>query len=196
MSKLIPILDNGHSGMINGNYLTPGKRSPNWSRGILYEGMFNRWIVNAVMKELDYLRIPYFHVSPELTDISLSERVKRANDYHRQSRNKGYLVSIHANAGRGTGWEVFTSPGQTKSDEIAEHFIDRFCPAMPIKHRKDTSDGDGDKEAQFYILTKTVCPAILIECGFMDHPKDYELLWDKDFQNIIVKSIVNSIKTL
>ena len=38
------------------------------------------------------------------------------------------------------------------------------------KVRRDTSDGDIDKEANFYILKKTICPAFLTENGFFDNP--------------------------
>lgn len=190
------VLDNGHGGVINGNYQTPGKRSPKWKPyGVLYEGTFNRWIVNGVKKELDYKKIPYFHVSPEDKDISLTQRVMRTNLIHAKNKDV-YLVSVHANAGKGTGWEVFTSPGETKSDEIATKFIEGFEGYMPIKPRFDMSDGDKDKEAKFKILMKTTCPAILIECGFMDNPKDYQLLWDKDFQNMIINRMVYSIESL
>ncbi|MBK8079429.1 MAG: hypothetical protein IPK25_03525 [Saprospiraceae bacterium] len=52
------ILDNGHGGVINGIYQTSGKRSPNWNQGILYEGMFNRWVVNRVIEALDRKKNP------------------------------------------------------------------------------------------------------------------------------------------
>ncbi|MBK8888090.1 MAG: hypothetical protein IPN46_16750 [Saprospiraceae bacterium] len=45
------ILDNGHGGVINGKYQTTGKRSPNWDKGVLFEGMFNRWVVNRIIEK-------------------------------------------------------------------------------------------------------------------------------------------------
>ena len=40
---MIVLLDNGHGGIINGEYQTPGKRSPVWADGSqLFEGEFNR----------------------------------------------------------------------------------------------------------------------------------------------------------
>lgn len=191
---MIPILDNGHGGIINGVYQTKGKRSPKWSKGVLYEGAFNRWIINGVMKELDYLGKPYFNISPEINDVPLRERVSRANKLSR--KEKTYFLSVHANAGRGTGWEIFTSPGETRSDAIATKFIENFEKVMPLKPRFDLSDGDKDKEAKFTVLTDTVCPAILIECGFMDNKKDYELLWDRNFQQLIIGRIVATILEL
>lgn len=193
---MIPILDNGHGGVINGQYQTPGKRSPFWHRGVLYEGAFNRWIVNGIMKKLDLENKPYFHVSPELEDITLGERVRRTNTFNSQVGGQGYLVSIHANAGGGTGWEIFTSPGETKSDDIADEFILDLHNNIPLRFRTDETDGDQDKEANFYLLRNTNCPAVLLELGFMDHSNDYELLWSEDYHNKVIDRLVTTIKRL
>jgi N-acetylmuramoyl-L-alanine amidase len=52
----------------------------------------------------------------------LQERVRRADKIWKNTNKKCFLVSIHSNAGGGTGWEVWTSVGETKSDEIASIF--------------------------------------------------------------------------
>ena len=194
---MIPILDNGHGGMIGGSYQTKGKRSPDWNRGILYEGMFNRWVVNRLIERLDRESIPYHHASPEMIDVGLGERVSRANKIHGKDPNV-YLLSIHANAGGGTGIEGFTSKGETKSDEIAQVFLKNFKDDFEefMKMRFDTTDGDFDKEEDFYVLRNTNCPAVLIECGFMDHHKDYEMLWSESYADKLVDSLIKSIKSI
>ena len=42
--------------------------------------------------------------------------------------------------------------------------------------RKDTTDGDKDKEADFYIIKKSKCPAVLTENFFYDNKDDLEYL--------------------
>ena len=124
-NRYLWLLDNGHGGVIDGLYQTEGKRSPKWDDGsILYEGEFNRAIVNRLIEMLTAVRINYVNIAPELEDISLNERVKRANSYHNQS--KCIYVSIHSNAGGGKGYEVYTSPGSTSSDKVASVFFDEF----------------------------------------------------------------------
>ncbi len=192
-----PIFDNGHGGKINGIYQTPGKRSPNWENGILYEGAFNRWVVNRLTEKMDRLDLPYYHVSPELTDISLTERVKRANEIYKSDKET-YLLSIHANAGGGTGIEAFTSIGKTKSDEIADLFLINIELDMKgiAVMRYDLSDGDRDKEANFQVLKTSNCPAVLVECGFMDNRSDYNKLWSHDYLNKLTESLFRTILEL
>lgn len=171
-SKYLWLLDNGHGGVIDGLYQTEGKRSPRWDDDeILYEGEFNRAIVNRLTEMLTRDRIHYVNIAPELEDISLNKRVKRANGYHEQG--SCIYVSIHANAGGGKGYEVYTSPGETKSDKVATVFYDEFEKEFPnVRMRSDHSDGDVDKEANFYVLKNTRMPAILTENFFMDNVQE------------------------
>lgn len=158
------ILDNGHG--VN----TPGKRSPIWGEDLqLMEYEFNRDIVKRISEQLTELDIKHLVLVPGLHDISLKERVKNANKYGR----KNLFISVHANAGRGKGMEVFTSRGKTKSDLIATIFIKEFIEVFPLERvRSDYSDGDPDKEANFYVLKNTVMPAILTENFFMDNERE------------------------
>jgi N-acetylmuramoyl-L-alanine amidase len=45
------------------------------------------------------------------------------------------------------------------------------------------SDGDLDKESDFYVLRKTIAPAVLVEHGFFDNLEDATLLINKDIIN-------------
>lgn len=190
---MVPILDNGHGGVIGGIYQTPGKRSPDWNKGILYEGMFNRWVVNRIIEKLDRSAVPYYHISPEYVDVSLYTRVVRANKIYENNKNT-YLLSIHANAGGGIGIEGFTTKGKTKSDYISEIFLRNIERRMVEQNmRFDYSDGDRDKESNFYILSKFIGPAFLLESGFMDNKSDYDNLWDGRYIDLLVNSIVEVI---
>lgn len=190
--KPIVLLDNGHGKE------TAGKRSPVWSDGSqLFEWEFNRDIVRRIAEKLEADGIPYRVLVPEETDISLTERARRANEIAKENNGKAYVLSIHANAGGGTGWEVYTSPGQTPSDAIATVFFEEagreFVPDG-WRMRSDYSDGDPDKEANFAILTKTTCPAILTENFFMDTEKDCRFIMSEDGRERIANMHVAAIK--
>jgi N-acetylmuramoyl-L-alanine amidase len=42
--------------------------------------------------------------------------------------------------------------------------------------REDTTDGDHDLEEKLYVLTKTKCPAVLVENMFQDNHDDIQYL--------------------
>lgn len=64
------------------------------------------------------------------------------------------------------------------------------------RFRKDTSDGDIDKESNFYILKHTMCPAILTENGFFDNPKEAKLLSSDEGVELFAEAHFRGIKTL
>jgi len=192
------ILDPGHGGMINNMYQTAGKRSPVWPDGSqLFEGVFNRKVVNLIAQKLQKLSYLYGILVPEEKDISLSERVARVKNLYKSCPNS-ILISVHGNAGGGTGWEVWTSPGETKSDAIATMFYEKAKEEFPgFKMRADHSDGDPDKESRFYILTKTPCPAILTENFFMDtYEPDCKLMMSATGREKIANMHVTAIKEI
>lgn len=189
--RIIPLLDNGHG------VDCAGKRSPIWADGSqLFEWEFNRDIVRRIAAKLDDLAIRYEILTPETNDVSLQERCRRANQYQ-QMYNNCVLFSIHGNAGGGTGWECYTSKGTTKADEIATLLYNEAEKEFTgWKIRKDYTDGDADKEANFYILRHTVCPAVLTENFFMDNEKDCKLMLSESGRERIAKIHINVIKKL
>lgn len=191
---MIVLLDNGHGGLIDGVYQTPGKRSPIWSDGSqLFEGEYNRAIVNGIIEELTRLRISYINIAPEYRDVTLATRMNRAN---RIDRRKSFYLSIHSNAGGGHGSEIFTSVGNTKSDRIATVFGEEFKREFPERRlRTDFSDGDLDKEKQFFVLRNTRMPAILTENFFMDNEEECkQLLMTREGRARVINYHVEAIK--
>ncbi|RKF19867.1 N-acetylmuramoyl-L-alanine amidase [Alginatibacterium sediminis] len=168
---MLILLDAGHGGIIDGVYQTSGKRSPVWDDGSqLFEGEFNRWIANALAERLSVRGIPYVLISPEQRDVTLKTRVNRANSY---ADRECIFLSIHSNAGGGTGFEVFTTVGDTQSDPVAECLAKAFKAEFPEHRlRADMSDGDRDKEKNYYVLRKTAMPAVLTESFFMDTERE------------------------
>ena len=176
-SKYLWILDNGHRGIIDGVYQTSGKRSPIWDDGTqLFEGEFNRAVVKRIAKYCDKNKIDYINLVDTNEDVPLSTRVKMANEVYRESDKPCIYISVHANGfsdQSANGWEVFTSPGETQSDAIATALYEEAEKEFPrYKMRKDTTDGDVDKESSFYVLIHTAMPAVLSENFFMTNEKE------------------------
>lgn len=201
-SKYIWILDNGHGGIINGVYQTAGKRSPIWDDGTqLFEGEFNRAIVDRIVKYCDENNIEYINLVDTNEDVSLSTRVKMANEVYRESDKPCIYVSIHANGftdESANGWEVFTSPGETKSDHIATVLYEEVEKEFPlIRMRKDTTDGDVDKEAKYTVLMDTAMSAILSENFFMTNEKECKtILMSESGRDQIAKAHIEMINKI
>ena len=191
MKKTMVILDNGH-----GND-TAGKRSPIWGDSSqLMEYEFNRDVVNMIHSSLGSLGIGSTILVPEINDISLKERSDRVNVIYtklKQTHNV-FLVSVHANAGGGVGWECFTSKGETQSDKLAECLCNSATSFWKNKKiRMDTLDGDKDKEENFYILKNTLCPAVLTENFFYDNEAECRYLMSKEGRKEVAKVHVDGI---
>lgn len=178
-----------------------GKRSPD---GTLLEWEWARDIKYRIIKELERQRIATcFDVNPEDTEPGLTVRANRANEAWKAHGKKGIFVSIHINAaGNGKwmnarGWSVWTSPGKTEADILANYVWlaanDVFTP-KGLQMRKDMSDGDYDYESNFTVLAKTSMPAILIENFFMDNKDDAEYLKTEEGKQDVTRAIVNGIR--
>lgn len=191
MPEIVFLIDAGHSGLIHGVYQTAPKKMFRHENGeIAYEGVVNRQVKDKVIALMKSRQLRYIDVTPTELDIPLDARVDIINTYSREFNC--LLISLHMNAGKGTGFEVWTSPGATKSDKYASLFMEYYQDAFPDhKIRKDTSDGDVDKESNFYILVNTKCPAILPEWLFFDNFKDWEIQKDPTEQDKYAKMIVD-----
>ena len=186
------LLDPGHGSD------TPGKRSPD---GRFREYAFNRDIAR-VASELTSLGLNAEIIVPELTDVPLKERVSRINARCTTlGKQNVILVSIHANAaGNGSkwtkphGWSIYTSKGRTAADSLANCIAEaakKYLPEMQL--RGDWSDGDIDFEESFYLLNKTLCPAVLSENGFMTNEQECRWLQTRAAKQAIVDLHVEGI---
>lgn len=113
------------------------------------------------------------------TDISLTlkERTDLANSW-----GADYLVSIHVNAGGGTGFESFIYNGRyankARTSQLRNNIHDKIVQDTGYRDR-------GKKEANFHMLRESRMPAMLTENGFIDHSSDARLLQDLEFLSVI-----------
>lgn len=218
--KLV-LVDAGHGGVIGGKYQTPGKRAYFKDGKLMdvsklgvehceencdskyYEGVGNRLIRDIVMKMLRDKGIPAVAVTTGNEDVRLSDRVKIINNYAKKYGVKNCLVvSIHSDAfndPKAHGWSVYTTKGVTGSDKVSTKAYELAEKKWPKeKLRKDTRDGDPDKEANFYIIAKCSPRAVLFENFFMTNYKDYtthlnNLAGRTKIAEVIVETIVETI---
>lgn len=128
-------------------------------------------------------------------------------------------VSIHVNAAgnggewmKAGGWCAYTTKGKTKSDTLAECLYDaaqnhlkEYAEIMDKgkakgvysekqkPFRTDTTDGDRDLESDFYVLRKTLCPAVLTENLFQDNRSDVKYLLSAGGKKAITQIHIDGI---
>jgi N-acetylmuramoyl-L-alanine amidase len=211
---MVILIDAGHG------IDTKGKQSPKldqsmdvWDifteNGRFKEWKFARVVAHDIVEKLKSYGYDARILVEEEKDISLKHRVDRVNKVCAKEGSKNViLVSVHANAVgdsskwmTGRGWEAYTTKGTTKSDKLAECLYKRAEKNFNgQKIRKDTTDGDSDKEANFYIILNANCPAVLTENFFYDNKEDLAYMTSDEGLHAIerthVEGIIDYIKQL
>ena len=108
-----------------------------------------------------------------------------------------FFISIHCNSANNpaaVGTEAYTTPGQGNADPICEAILKALMAEFPDRNfRTDVSDGDLDKEANFYVLKNTKMPAVLVELAFISNPTEEQMLADPDIQQRFAAAIAQGI---
>jgi len=186
MNKVF-LINSGHGGFVDGKYTTyPEKMYKHQDGLVAYEGVINRNIKEKLLTALLMHGLPYIDICGSNLDIPLSLRVQSVNEYSKYyGKDKCILIDLHSNAGGGSGFEIWTSPGYTKSDIYASMIYNKFAQVFPEIERRNgkTSNNPGpDKEALFMMLTETYCPAVLPEFLFFDNYEDYSMIVSPNMQ--------------
>jgi len=132
--------------------------------------------------------------------VQYNSRTPGHKDFFYANLNNSSLVRDIGGWNSVRGIEIYTSIGETRSDLCATIIMEEVSAAgipdlMPV--RADyLSDGDVDKEANYYVLKNTVMPAVLIECGFMTNKEDVKLMSDPTFQELLALSWLNAIQRI
>jgi N-acetylmuramoyl-L-alanine amidase len=203
-------LDAGHGGIDprSGKYMTAPKKMfkhdiGEFQQGTTFlEGVKNREYCSLLHKRLTEEGISVIPVYHEWRDTPLGHRVEVANKYNESIAN-GIYISEHSNAAnkRAKGFSVWTSIGQTKSDEYSDilmkEYKETFGDDNSIRIREqDYRDGDSDYEENFYVLRKTNMPSILIENLFFDNFEDAKKLMCEDYKVKYIECLVSWIKKI
>ncbi len=176
MTKVL-VLDAGHG--LN----TAGKQTMNGSKGIIKEWTMNNNVCNKIADILKDYDVTIYRTDDTTgkTDTALTTRVSKCNGY-----NPDLFVSIHHNAGGGTGVEVYWhSQGTSEDKKIASIVAPKLSAQTGMKNR-------GVKQAAFTVLT-CKATAILIEGGFMDTQSDYEYICSETGQRAYAKAVADSV---
>lgn len=169
------VLDPGHGG-----------NDPGAANGYLYEKKITLTIATETARFLNerYAAAVFLTRTSDVT-VGLSERANFANNL-----KADYFVSLHVNAGGGTGFESYIHPraGLTtqKYRDTMHNLVAGFYTANGFPDR-------GKKKANFAVLRETTMPSILLENLFIDHPTDLAALKNPAFLKKLGEAIGGGI---
>ncbi len=121
------------------------------------------------------------NVSTESVSASLSKRAEIAN-----KNGADLFVSIHCNAGGGTGTETYYCTGSGEGKVFAGFIQNGVLEEVGLRNR-------GVKSAKYAVLTKTNMTAALVETAFIDTENDAMYLGDEEHQEEFARGIAKGI---
>lgn len=188
------MIDPGHGGS------DPGAPGP-----VANEKQINLEISKKLAEKLRLLGFRVILTRYSDTTLSLQNRAEMC-----EKHKPDLFISIHCNSSTSKqvrGLEVFTmtpadapSSGDTKTVKTVapsnrfdsnSYLMAYEVQRMLVNYVK--FEDRGVKHGRLYVLRNAVCPAILVECGFLSHPSEGRLLADKNMQDRIASSILSGI---
>ena len=150
--------------------------------GLLKESVENRPVGDKVIQKLRALGHTVIDCScnsASNVDEQLAAIVKKAN-----AQKLDLFLSLHLNAGGGTGAEIYTT-NTSGAKEEAKRLIETYCKRTGFRNR-------GHKYAELYVIRHTVAPAMLLEMAFVDTEADFKK-WNDLGAELIANAIVEGI---
>ena len=132
----------------------------------------------------------------EDSDVPLSERCRRANEY---KASEVILVSIHCNAaGNGAnwmnakGWSVFVSNNASSNSKKLAESLAQVAECIPVPVRKPMP-GQLYWQQNLAICRDSNCPAILTENFFQDNKDDVDFLLSREGKDAVARIHIEGI---
>lgn len=163
----IVVLDPGHQAAIDTGAQGNGLKEQNLTLAIciqLKPLLEYNGITTILTRDGDYVNGPHSTLDESLqTRVAISDR-----------ENADLFVSVHINAGGGTGTEVLIMGLGGRAEVAANKVLPHLVQAGEWANR-------GVRVQNIYVLKNTACPAILTESGFIDSASDSAKLKDPAF---------------
>jgi len=153
--------------------------------GAVGNGLFEKNVTLSIASRIQQILLnEYEGVSTRMSrtsdqSISLQARTDAANAW-----GADFFLSIHVNAGGGTGFESYVYPNVgTPTTTYQRHIHDAVMSQVDFYDR-------GKKQANFHVLRETRMPALLTENGFIDNANDASKLKSSSFLDRLARGHV------
>lgn len=156
--------------------------------GAVGNGLQEKDLTLKISKKIKSKLANYENVQVKLSreddrTLSLKQRTDMANGW-----GADYLISVHINAGGGTGFESYIYSGGVSSSTIANQNVihPEIVQATGFRDR-------GKKRANHHMTRESRMPAILTENGFIDNTTDANILKSDSFLDNVAQGHVNGL---
>ncbi len=128
--------------------------------------------------------------------VDLHQRVKITTD-----QKADLFISLHANAfppsrqtdaKRSEGIEIYVSKNNAANLQQSELLGSALISQLKPIHNT-FPDLMKREKVGIYVLDKSPCPAVMIECGYMTNPKDLDFIKKEANQQSVAQAILNAI---
>lgn len=184
---ILVVIDPGHGGNDPGKVSTDGILEKDVNLEIsfkLQEELNRRGIGSIMLREEDKNLATEGATNKKVSDMK--NRVSIINE-----SNADILISIHQNsytAPEVRGPQVFYHSDSKDSESFAKLLQEKLKAINP-DYAREAKTGD-----DYYILNESICPGVIVECGFLSCPSEVALLVDDEYQQKIASAIADAIE--
>ena len=124
-------------------------------------------------------------------ELTMTETVNACNAY-----SPDLALDIHNNAGGGDGAEVFYSIHGGTGKTLAVNILDEIVKIGQNSRGAKTRTGESGSD-YYGFIRRTTPPAVIVECAFLDHKTDIQVIDTKEEQVAMGVAIAKGVlKTL
>ncbi len=184
--SLVVVIDAGHGGNDPGKVSKDGILEKDVNLQIAFclkQELENRGIKTVMLRSTDDNLATEGATNKKNSDMK--NRVALIND-----SNPDYLISIHQNSftdPKVRGSQVFYHGDSKESEEFALRLQEKLNAIEP-KYSREAKEGN-----DYYLLNKSICPGVILECGFLSCPEETALLTSEHYQQKIASAIADAI---
>lgn len=149
--------------------------------------------VELLKNQQDLRSVHVFDIGVQ-NNLDLSGKIAQIEDISRRyelTTDNSILISIHVNAGGGTGVESWYYTGE-EGRKLGNHIGAEMGHFTKLIYRGVKMDVF-NRWGSLRILRETTPLAILVECGFIDTVRDHKILTDPTLDDNFAKGIVKGI---
>lgn len=187
-SPFTVVIDPGHGGFDPGKVGVDGtlEKDINLSISLLLKELLEKENIKVIMTRTEDKA-----VGQENGEVKKQEDMKKRVEIINES-SANLAVSIHQNSftnESSKGAQVFYHTQSSEGAILAKLIQEQIKLSVKDENRRMEKANDS-----YYLLKKTMCPIVIVECGFLSNYEEATLLNDINYQKKIAEGIFNGIK--